>query len=337
MTVSAARHPLDATALERLVSAAVAAPSVHNTQPWRYRLRPETATLEVRAVPERALRAIDPAGRALHISIGASLFNLRVAARHLGWEPAVRLLPDPADPQLLAAVRLSDSGNASVGGPGPDLYEAIWRRHSSRLPFTARPVPTGIIAELADAAYVEGAVFKVADDTEVRRVLALTAEAERRTLADPRRSQESRQWLLRAETSPYGIPAAALGPQDTFERIPVRDYTAQRHNQQLPSAPFELHPLIATLSTAHDSRADWLRTGQALQHILLLATAHHVRSSLLHQAMEWPDLRWALRDPRQGPGHVQLLIRLGYGPEGAPSPRGASEPVVDARQPESQS
>lgn len=94
MNVGTAHHPLDAAALEQLISAAVAAPSVHNTQPWRYRLRPETATLEVRAVPERALRAIDPSGRALHISIGASLFNLRVAARHLGWEPAVRLLPD---------------------------------------------------------------------------------------------------------------------------------------------------------------------------------------------------------------------------------------------------
>jgi hypothetical protein len=331
MNVSPARRQLDAGALEQLISAAAAAPSIYNTQPWRYRLRPETATLEVRAVPERALRAIDPAGRALHVSIGASLFNLRIAARHLGWEPAVRLLADPAEPQLLATVRLSEGRGAAVGA-GPDLFEAIWRRHSSRLPFTARAVPAGIVAEFTEAAHVEGAVFEVADEGEVWRVLGLTAEAEHRTLADPSRSQESRQWLLRAETSPYGIPAAALGPQDAFERIPVRDFTAERHAQRLPAAPFELHPLIAVLSTVHDSRVDWLRTGQALQHVLLLATVHQLRSSLLHQAMEWPDLRTALRDPRRGAGHVQLLIRLGYGPEGAPSPRGASELSIDRSQ-----
>lgn len=328
MNTTAARHPLDAAALEQLVSAGAAAPSIHNTQPWRYRLQADQATLEVCAVPERALRAVDASGRALHISIGASVFNLRMAARHLGWEPAVRLLPDPADPQLLAQVRFTE-GRGTVSRSDGELFDALWRRHSSRLPFTSRPVPAAVQAELAEAAHIEGAAFQVPDQGETRRLLRLTAEAERRTLADPLRSQESRQWIARAQHSPYGIPAAALGPQDAFERVPMRDFTAQRHAEHLLAAPFELHPLIAVLSTTHDTRADWLRTGQALQRVLLLATARHLRSSLLHQAMEWPDLRWALRDPRRGGGNVQMLLRLGYGPEGAPSPRGPVR-VADA-------
>jgi hypothetical protein len=320
VNTTAARHPLDAAALEELVSAAAAAPSIHNTQPWRYRLRPETTTLEVHAVPERALRVIDPAGRALHISIGAAVFNLRVAAHHLGWEASTRLLPDPADPQLLAAVRLTE-GRPPGSRPGPALHEAIWRRHSSRLPFSSRPVPPSILAELAEAAHVEGASLWIADPPAVRRLLELTAEGEHRNSGDPRRGRESRQWLSDGKSGPYGIPPEALGPQDAFERLPVRDFTAQRHPGQLVSVPFETRPTIAVLSTAHDRRADWLRAGQALQHVLLLATAHQVRSSLLHQAMEWPDLRRSLRDPQHGEACVQLLARLGYGPEGAPSPR----------------
>ena len=97
---------LDAATLEKLISAAVAAPSIHNTQPWRYRLDPDTTTLEVQAVVERNLPYADPMGRALHLSVGAALFNLRVAVAHFGWEPVVRLLPHPADPCILAAVRL---------------------------------------------------------------------------------------------------------------------------------------------------------------------------------------------------------------------------------------
>lgn len=62
MSTNAVRHPLDAASLEQLVAAATAAPSTHNTQPWRFRLLPETDTLEVRAVPERSSRAIDPTG-----------------------------------------------------------------------------------------------------------------------------------------------------------------------------------------------------------------------------------------------------------------------------------
>jgi len=316
MSTNAVDHPLDATSLEQLVSAAAAAPSIHNTQPWRFRLRPETDTLEVRAVPERSLRATDPTGRALLVSVGAAVFNLKVAARHLGWEPAVRLLPDPGEPRLLATMRLAA---APANGPRPDLFDTIWRRHSSRLPFTSRPVPAEIIMELVESAQTEGAQLFATGPAETRRVLDLTAEAERRNTATAERRKESSNWIR--EDSPYGIPSSALGPQDAFERIPVRDFTGSRATSALLSAPFETHPVILVLATAHDRRADWLRTGQALQHTLLLATAHHLRSSLLHQVVEWPDLRSAARDPRHGPGHVQMLIRLGYGPDGPSSPR----------------
>jgi hypothetical protein len=98
---------LDVPTLETLIAASVAAPSIHNTQPWRFRLDPDTVTLEIRAVAERGLRHTDPTGRALHISVGCALFNLRVAVTHGGWEPVTRRLPRPDEPDLLATVRLA--------------------------------------------------------------------------------------------------------------------------------------------------------------------------------------------------------------------------------------
>jgi hypothetical protein len=70
---------------------------------------------------------------------------------------------------------------------------------------------------------------------------------------------------------------------------------------------------------------DWLRAGQALQRVLLAATRHGVRTSMLHQAMEWPDLRAAMAGSRRR-CRPQLLIRFGYGPDGGSTPSASALP-----------
>lgn len=279
---------LDAATLEKLISAAVAAPSMLHAQPWRYRLNPDTVTLEVRAAPERGLRQADPMGRALCVSAGAAVCNLRVAVAHFGWEPVVRLLPYRSQPDLLATVGLAVSSRGGAA-PHPDgLYDMIWRRPGSRFPFPGRRLPPTELGVFTEAARGDGATLYPAGPEETARLLRLTAEAERRTAEDRREH-------------------AAGGGRARESR-----------------------PTIAVLTTAHDRRADWLRAGQALEHVLLLATAHGIRASLLHQALEWSDLRWALSDGRRAPGHVQMLIRLGPGVSGAEARVNGTEAGVSA-------
>ncbi|QDQ09465.1 Acg family FMN-binding oxidoreductase [Streptomyces spectabilis] len=309
---------LDAATLEKLVSAAVAAPSVHNTQPWCFRLDPDTVTLEIHAAAERGLRHIDPSGRALHVSVGCAVLNLRVAVAHFGWEPVTRLLPRPGAPGLLAAVRFGGGTRPST----PRLYDAVWRRHSSRLPFSERPLPADVRVELSEAARAEGAWLTFPPPVENQRLLLLTREGEHRNNSSADRATESRRWVRESDRSGLGMPARALGPQDFQERMPMRDFGAHLHPGGLPAQTFERHPTILLLSTAHDRRTDWLRAGQALERVLLVATARGVRTSLLHQALEWPDLREQLApSPGSRHGHAQMVIRMGYGPTGPSTPR----------------
>lgn len=319
----------DAAVLETCVSAAVAAPSIHNSQPWRFRLDPETATFSVRAAPEGGLRHTDAEGRALHLSVGACVLNLRVAMAHFGWDPVTHLLPCPEEPDLLASVRPTEPAPGGPGRGDSDLYGAIWRRHSSRFPFSDRPIPPGLRVELAAAAGAEGAWLFFPEQGETARLLALTADGEQRNRLDTDRSAESRRWV---RGDPYaaadtGLSWAALGPQDARERLPMRDFTAQRHPDRLPARVYETTPVVAVLTTEHDRRTDWLRAGQALERVLLVATAHGLRASLLHQAMEWPDLRESA-NPRSD--HAHMLVRLGYGPEGPATPRRSARTVLDA-------
>ncbi len=318
---------LNAATLESLISAAVAAPSIHNTQPWRYRLDPDEGTLQVRAVPERSLRYTDPRGRGLHVSVGAALFNLRVAVRHAGWEPQVELLPQPGPhPDLLAVVRLCRGRPPSQADT--DLHDAVWRRHSSRRPFTDVPLPEEVVTRLQDAALAEGAHLRFAKGGVSERLLQLTAEAERRNEEDPERRAESRRWVRDAGKD--GITFPALGPQDTEHVLPMRAFSGPGPGGRPAPARFEREPSVAVLSTRHDRRLDWLQAGQALEHVLLEATVHWVRASLLHQAVEWPDLRAAVLPSPADPEQPQTLIRFGYGPEGPATPRRRVSEVLEA-------
>ncbi|MFJ4670535.1 Acg family FMN-binding oxidoreductase [Kitasatospora purpeofusca] len=314
--------------LRFLAEAAGAAPSLHNSQPWLLRPAPDSLGMDVYTDPSRAVPLTDPDGRALHISVGAALFNLRVAGLRLGRDPEVRLLPDSTEPGPAATVRLSRPAPASPPF-GRDLFEAVGQRHSSRRPYTNRDIPEALFGDLLAAARDEGATLSLLEEAGVRRVLALTHEAERRTGSDLARTAETRAWL-RLDEPPAndGIPASALGPQDHDARVPVRNFTG-RPSPTDTSQRFEALPQLATLTTHGDLPTDWLRTGQAMERVWLLATVHGLRLSVLHQAVEWPDTRWGLRDPAEGPGHVQLVLRLGYGPPGPATPRRPVDEILD--------
>lgn len=318
-------QPLTLEELRLLAAAGAAAPSLHNSQPWRFRPTADLRGMLVYADPTRAVPATDPDGRALHISVGAAVLNLRVAAGHLGRDTSLCLFPAPQAPQLLASLDFSQPGTA----PEPDLYPAIAHRHSSRQPFANRDVPETVAGWLIEAAAAEGVHLAVLEEARVRRVLELTTEAERRTAADLRRQAETRSWLRLEEPATDGIPAAALGPLDHDARVPMRSFAGGPPRPAVPTERFEALPQLAVLSTRTDSPEDWLRTGQALERAWLLATVYGIRASVLYQAIEWPDTRWRLRDPDDGPRHVQAVVRLGYGPPGAPTPRRAVEEVLD--------
>ena len=169
--------------VEGLLRSATLAPSMHNTQPWQFRVLRASQTIELSADPSRMLRYADPDGRAVHIACGAALLNLRVAIAMAGRQPVVRLLPDAGQPLLLAVVRLA--GPYRPGEVESELHAAITARHTNRQPFSSRRVPPGVLAELADAAALEGAVLHFPSHEETARLLRLASDAERDMLADP--------------------------------------------------------------------------------------------------------------------------------------------------------
>lgn len=138
---------------ERLVVAATMAPAIHGVQAWRFRVLP--GRIEVQADPARFRTMTDPHGRSVHVSCGAALLNLRLAAAQLGREPVVRLLPDRTRPSLLASVRLAGPHRTSPFERR--LYAATMRPTPARRPYGDQPPPQPVLNELAEAARLEAA------------------------------------------------------------------------------------------------------------------------------------------------------------------------------------
>jgi nitroreductase len=305
--------------LAEWVRVATMAPSMHNTQPWKFRILRDSQAIEIRADPARMLQHGDPHGRAVHIACGAALFNLCVAVAAGGREPVTRLLPDPAEPLLLATVRLGGRHRASE--EERDLYAAIPARHTNRRPFSARAVPPGVLAELVLAARLEGAGLDLPGGDETRRLLGVVADAEFDLLADPGYRAELARWAG-GDRDHDGVPGGAAGPRDPRGRTPVRDFLG---GGAADYEWFEDAPQLAVLSTQGNMREDWLRAGQALQRVLLTATQRGIATGILTQPLETRDA-WLVRDPDTGSGWPQLILRIGYG---LPAPASPRRPVHD--------
>lgn len=283
-------------------------------------------TLRLRMDPSRTLPHADPDHRALHVGCVDALFNLRVAAARAGWAPEVVLLPDPADPELLAEARFARP--AAADDELALLHPALRKRRTNRFPFTDEPVPQAVRDQLCGAAVAEGARLVFLDPWQTEEVLELVRDAEAEEATDPEMRAEVARWTWRPENADApraeGIPSYAFGPRRYDGRAPVRDFAGRR------AATFERSPCLALLGTWEDRPADWLRAGQAMERVLLQATSDGLATSLNPHALEWPELRWAVRDPRSAMGYAQMLIRLGYGPEVPPTPQRPVAEVLES-------
>jgi nitroreductase len=320
------------SALEAAVAAARLAPSVHNTQPWSFRLHDHG--IDVLADFTRQLPVLDPTGRQLQVSCGAALDHLRVSLRAAGFDSTVTLFP-PQDAGILAQV------SVTVGAPAtPDelaLAEAISARHSQREPFVDRAVDHAVLAQLRAVAESQSAWLALLERREDQITLAvLLSHADESEALDPEYREELQHWF-RMDPALDGIPVSALPAMRGAERhseVAVRDFAAgssvAADTADEDATPPDEHPALLILGTDADVPEQWVAAGEALSRVLLTATTLDLRASMLGQVIDLPITRGQLRSQLQLIGEPQMVLRVGYGPPAPASPRRPlSDLVVD--------
>lgn len=315
VTEAGLRIPLTAREIvEYVVGAAVWAPSVHNTQPWLFTA--SGTEIALYADPARQLSVADSRGREMTLSCGAALFTAKLALRSLGYVPETRVLPDPADPDLISLLRWRR--RAAATAPEALLFSQVTRRRTHRGGFEPVPLMPGLLGLLRGGAAEHGAAFRVAVTEESRAALgAVVGLAEHVQRAGSAYRRELAAWApppgsTRLDgVSPSSYPAR---PEVLSPDFAGRDF-AHGHGWGFPAvsrvSAARFTGMAGVLTTAGDTPAHWVSAGQALQQLLLTSAAHGAAAALHSQPVEIGWLREAIRGQLGDGSYPQLVLRLG--------------------------
>ena len=292
--------------LAQVLEHALRAPSVHNTQPWRWRL--DGDVIDLFADIGRQLPVTDPDGRDLTISCGVALHHLVVALGHAGHDAYVKRMPDPQDSTHLATITISDAP------PDPAtarLFGAIARRHTELRRMRCQPVPVALQAALVDAAR----------RFDVRMV---RANGVREAFNNAFAAAAERELWTNGHTTALHISGPRTGSRhggrDSRVVDPRPGLTGMSDSRGFGYSELELPgpPLgyrlpddgaeFFLLATREDRTQDRLRAGQALSSVLLTATHAGLATTPLSRGLEMGTHHLAVGETAT----PQIFVRVGW-------------------------
>ena len=315
----------DDETIRAALALAVRAPSIHNSQPWRWRVGERTVHLYADA--ERQLARADPARRELILSCGVALQHFSVALAALGWQAHIHRLPNPADPDHLASIELLPSTGSEQDIA---LASAIPRRRTDRRWYSSWPVPAGDIAQMAARAARSGVALRRVDD--LRQLSAVLATATHQHAEDAEYLAELARWSGRYG-SLAGVPARNT-PAPSHGPVPGRAFASPALPQPRGAESRNDAGVVLVLGTSTDDHISLLRAGEATGVVLLTATALGLASCPLTEPLEIAGTRETVRSlALDGDGFPQMLLRIGWAPLNAdPLPATPRRPLSEVVQ-----
>ncbi|MCX2931305.1 NAD(P)H nitroreductase [Mycobacterium sp. CVI_P3] len=298
-------HFPDPDTVRAVLTLATQAPSVHNSQPWHWRVGPHS--MQLYADPSRHLPNTDPDRRDMLISCGAALHHCTVALAALGWQARIRRFPNPAEPDHLASLQVH---RQQAGELDITLAAAIARRRTDRRKYSAWPVPSGDIALMGARAARAGVMLRQLD--LLPDLAAIIARSVRKHTTDADYLTELNAWSGRYG-SVAGVPARNTPASDPNAALPARVFAGPVLAQAAQDSPAEDNAVLLALGTETDDELARLRAGEATSLVLLSATAMGLATCPVTEPLEVPETREAVRADVFGTsGYPQMMLRVGW-------------------------
>lgn len=293
--------------LHEILALASRAPSVHNTQPWRWRLHGDE--LRLYADMSRSVPAADPHQRQMVLSLGAALDHYCAAASAYGWGVEIARLPNPNRPDHLATVEFT--GRRPILDGHRRRAVAIRERFTDRLPLLTPPaIAVSDVTRVAAAQNDTNiTVLPVSSAPSLAKASQLSASLRR---YDINYHDELVWWTRRPVVEHDGIPAAALLTASESERVAVgRDFPVIGGGQPRRPDVESDEATVVVLATRGSTREDLLRCGESLSTLLIEATIAGLSSCTLSHVLESPDSTTLISALLEDASVPQIMVRLG--------------------------
>ncbi|QUR67503.1 Acg family FMN-binding oxidoreductase [Mycobacterium spongiae] len=314
--------------IKNAVQLACRAPSLHNSQPWRW--ISVDNSVELRLDKDRVLYSTDHSGREALLGCGAVLDHFRVAMAAGGWTTRVDRFPNPNDPLHLASIEFSPLEFVTEGHQL--RADAMRRRRTDRLPFAEPPDWDSMESQFRRTVAAHHVrVDVVADD--LRPELAKASQlTESLRLYDSSYHDELSWWTGDFEVSD-GIPNSSLASTAESDRVDVgRPFPVASDTDRRPQYGRD-HSKIVVLSTDDAERASVLQCGEALSAVLLDATMGGLATCTLTHITELHASRDLVATLIEQTTTPQVLVRVGLVPDTEdPQPATPRRPIDEVFQ-----
>lgn len=319
---------VDSEVIKRAVELACRAPSLHNSQPWRWML--EGHTLHLFIDPTRAPTKTDTSGREALFGCGAALDHFRVAMAAAGWKANVNRFPNPNNLHHLASIDFSPMEFVTDGHRL--RADAILLRRTDRLPFALPPNWDSVEETMRLSVDADDIRLDVVPDALRPELVEASQLTESLRLYDSSYHAELANWTTDYQASD-GIPRSSLVSAAESERVDVGRNFPVTHNSERRAEVNEDHSKIVVLSTLDDTHDVMLRCGEMLSAVLLDATMAGLATCTLTHITEFDAGRKVLTALLGETATPQVLVRVGRVPtiEDTPPPT-PRRPVEDVFQ-----
>ncbi len=299
--------------MRELVRQAALAPSSHNTQCWRFHLRPQS--IVIAADLSRRCPAVDPDDHHLFVSLGCATENLAQAALAKGLQADARF-----DPSGDGSVAVGLEATRAVDSP---LFQAIAKRQCTRGDYDGQPISADELRLLERAGSGHGVrVVLLTARPAMESVLEYVVAANTAQMKDPAFVAELKTWIRfgtdEALRTGDGLFAGLAGnpamPRWLGSRVMGLFFTPKSENERYAKQVRSSAGIAVFVSESSD-KAHWVEAGRCYERFALQATALGIRNAFLNQSVEVGSVRPQFASAfGLGHGRPDLVVRFGRGP-----------------------
>jgi hypothetical protein len=312
---------------KELVRYATLAASSHNTQPWKFKILPDS----VQILPDYSRRCpvVDPDDSHLFKSLGCAAENMILAAAAQGFSADVRF--EPEHDALVVELKPVESIQAS------DLFHAIPKRQCTKLAYDGSALDESELRKLKESGNGLGVrTIFLLSDKQMDAVVDFVTRGNTAQLSDAAFRDELVSWIrfnpgmaLRTGDGLSGRTSGQPSIPTWLARWIMRLVLTPDGQAKTDAANIKSSAGIAVFVSDRDDKVAWAETGRAFQRFALQAAALDIRTAFINQPIEVRSLRpefesWLGLDGE----FAQLMVRFGHGPMAPFSLRRPVENVI---------